>query len=172
MRQAYNHKSFQQSVASGDWGRMISAPNKASPVAETIRAALGISHVPDAPNECKAVRRYEKRQKQAAAAIPTFDNPFAQKDVKRIAALAAGAGLVQGSVNDAGEKSLFLTEIGLATARGVSRISEDATPQQVVAALFTHAPEASLEPSAEPSSSPELIELVAPASESATAVDG
>lgn len=165
-RRAYGHKSFADSIRSGDWARYVNPKNRVSPTAQQIRQRLGLPDVPVPGNPCKAVKRYQrlltaKRYERQQETTASFDSPYANKDLGRIARMLAGIGLVESRMNESDEASLFLTEAGLSAARAMPSISDDASAEEVVAGLF--APVAA--PTLEPSSAPEVIELVLPSSE-------
>jgi hypothetical protein len=148
---AYGHMSYADSLLSGDWGQMHEASVESGTVAQQVRAALRISDVPDPGNDCKAVKRYERQHEPA----PAFDSPYSHPDLTGIARQLAAIGLVESRSNADPDRSLYLTEEGLAAARAMATISDDATADEVVSGLFTLVPQ----PSPESSPSPEIADM-------------
>lgn len=159
MKQAYKHKTLARSVSSGDWAAYLKANDKRANVSQQLRKALRLPDLPIPSSGCKAMKRYEARLKRQQEGGPLFDNPFEHPDIRRVANLLAALGMIETRPNDAGEPALYLTDAGLATARSLPAIGDEATPAEVAAGLFT--PVATPAPPS-PSPSPEAVELVLP----------
>jgi hypothetical protein len=153
-KRVYTHKTLTSAVLSGDWKAFLKANDKRAHVSQQLRKSIRLAGVPDPPNACKAAKRYEALRQTA----PSFDNPFEHPDIRRVGARLAGLGSIETRQNEAGEPALYLTDDRLAAARSIPAIGENATPEEVLAGLFTPIET----PTPEPSPSPESVELTLP----------